>query len=145
MTKQKRQLSIKQLSALRYAALISYLGLIFWIVLWHTLFFPSLQYNPIYVMLAWLFPLLLPLKGILEGKPYTHLWAGFILMIYFLHGFTLLLDIEPKRYFAAIEILLTAISFGCCSFYAKFQGRHLGLSLPKLSEIEKEEKSRYQD
>ena len=30
--------------------------------------------------------LLLPLRGILHGRPYTHAWTGYLCMLYFSHG-----------------------------------------------------------
>ena len=32
------------------------------------------------VLVIWVTPLLFPLKGILQGNPYTHAWANFILI-----------------------------------------------------------------
>ncbi|MGB2078385.1 MAG: DUF2069 domain-containing protein [Vibrio sp.] len=137
-------LTSKQLKQVRIAALLSYFALMVWVILWHGLFFPSLQYNPMFIMLVWLLPLLFPLKGLIQAKAYTHLWAGFILMIYFLHSLTLIIADAEKRYFALFEFMLTGLSFLFCLLYAKYEGRRLGLTLPRLSEIETAEKQRYQ-
>jgi uncharacterized membrane protein len=41
------------------------------------------QYSLIFSLL-WIIPLVLPLKGILKGQPYTFAWASFILCLYML-------------------------------------------------------------
>jgi len=75
---------------LRILALIGNLGLLIWIPLWQLYFTPHPHINSLGITLAYLLPLLLPLPGIVMGKPYTHAWANFILMLYFLHSLTLL-------------------------------------------------------
>jgi uncharacterized membrane protein len=38
------------------------------------------------VLAVSLVPLLFPLRGLLHGRPYTHAWAGFLALAYFVHG-----------------------------------------------------------
>ncbi|PKF50616.1 DUF2069 domain-containing protein [Enterovibrio nigricans] len=132
------------LSQRRVTVLVSYLALIVWVLIWHSFLSPHPHINPYGVTVAWLIPLLFPLKGILTGKPYTHAWANFILMFYFLHGLTLLIVDEGERLLAAIEIVITSISFISNVLYAKHKGKALGLGLKKLSQVEKEEKARFE-
>ncbi|MDD1784143.1 DUF2069 domain-containing protein [Enterovibrio sp. ZSDZ35] len=132
------------LSQLRTVALTSYLALIAWVLIWHGFLSPHPHINPVGVTIAWLIPLMLPLKGILTGKPYTHAWANFILMFYFLHGLTLLFVDEGERYLALVELVITSISFVSNILYAKQKGKALGLGLKKLSQVEKEEKARFE-
>ncbi|GIU54050.1 DUF2069 domain-containing protein [Shewanella sp. KT0246] len=83
--------------------------------------------------LLWILPLLLPIKGILTGKPYTYAWASFILCLYLLHGLTLVYVTEDALYFALIEsVLISALLVGF-PFYARMRGRELGLGLKKKS------------
>ncbi|MGI2258393.1 DUF2069 domain-containing protein [Shewanella sp. GXUN23E] len=79
--------------------------------------------------LLWIVPLLLPLKGILKGEPYTFAWGGFILCLYLLHSLTLLYVEPDARLFAVTEsVLLLALLTGF-SFYARLRGKELGLGL----------------
>ncbi len=79
----------------------------------------------------WIIPLLFPLKGIIEGKPYTYAWASFIICLYTLHGLTLLYITEKYFLFALLEVfLLCALLIGF-PFYARIRGRELGLGLKK--------------
>ncbi|QSX31547.1 DUF2069 domain-containing protein [Shewanella cyperi] len=79
----------------------------------------------------WLVPLLLPLPGIMQGKPYTHAWASFILCLYLLHGLTLLYVAGDKLWFAILEVGLLALLSITFPFYARLRGRELGLGLKK--------------
>ncbi len=94
--------------------------------------------------LAWSIPLLLPLPGILAGKPYTHAWANFVLMVYFLHALTLIYVDNGERWLALIELLLTSCAFVGNTLFARLRGKELGLKLSKLSEVEKREKQDFE-
>ncbi|MCH1931831.1 DUF2069 domain-containing protein [Shewanella sp. A25] len=83
--------------------------------------------------LLWLVPLLLPLRGILKGNPYTYAWASFILCLYMLHGLTLLYVTVDARAFASIEVVLITLLLIAFPFYARLRGRELGLGLKRKS------------
>lgn len=127
----------------RYLALIGYLSLISWVLIWQVFISPHPHINPYTAAIAWCIPLLFPLRGILSGKAYTHAWANFVLMLYFLHSLTILYVDQGERWLAAIELLITSATFVASVLYARNKGRELGLKLPKLSEIEKQEKAKY--
>ncbi|MFB2639065.1 DUF2069 domain-containing protein [Shewanella bicestrii] len=84
--------------------------------------------------LLWLVPLLLPLRGILKGNPYTYAWASFILCLYMLHALTLLYVTTDALAFAIIEVLLISTLLIAFPFYARIRGRELGLGLKKKSD-----------
>lgn len=128
----------------RYLALFSYLALIFWVLAWHGFISPHPDLNPIAVTIGWCIPLLLPFVGIVKGKPYTHAWANFILMFYFLHSLTILYIDNGERLLAAIELVLTSINFIGNILYARHKGKALGLKLIRLSEVEKQEKAKFE-
>ncbi|MDD1792593.1 DUF2069 domain-containing protein [Enterovibrio makurazakiensis] len=131
-------------SRLRAVALSSYLALFGWVALWHAVLSPHIHVNPYGVTIAWLLPLLLPLKGIITGKPYTHAWANFILMLYFTHALTILWIDQGERWLALVELVLTSISFVSNIYFAKRKGQEMGLGLKKLSQVEREEKARFE-
>ncbi|MGB0893471.1 MAG: DUF2069 domain-containing protein [Parashewanella sp.] len=82
-------------------------------------------------MLIWILPLLLPLKGVIQGNPYTYAWGSFILCLYLLHALTLLYIADASLSFAIIEtLLLTCLTIGF-PYYARYRGRELGLGLKK--------------
>ncbi|ASK69618.1 DUF2069 domain-containing protein [Shewanella bicestrii] len=84
--------------------------------------------------LLWIVPLLLPIKGILKGNPYTYAWASFILCLYMLHALTLLYVTTDALAFAIIEVLLIGALLVAFPFYARIRGRELGLGLKKKSD-----------
>ncbi|MGX5913863.1 DUF2069 domain-containing protein [Aliidiomarina sp. Khilg15.8] len=115
----------------RRLTLTGYLGLLVFIILWHSWLAPS-ETLPVWLNLVmWITPLLFPLKGIVQGKPYTHAWANFVLMLYFLHSLTTLYTHPDERLYAAIELLLTCMAFVGATFYARYAGREQGLGLKK--------------
>lgn len=132
-------------STMRIAALTSYLALTGWVILWHGILSPHPHVNAMGVTIAWLLPLLFPMKGMLTGNAYTHAWANFVLMFYFLHALTLLIVDEGERWLAFVELVITSIAFVSNTYYAKLKGKELGIGLKKLSMVEKEEKARYEE
>mgnify|MGYP001161926384 CR=1 FL=1 len=129
----------------RYLALIGYLSLLSWVALWQIFISPHPHINPITAAVAWCIPLLFPLRGILTGKVYTHAWANFVLMLYFLHSLTILYVDQGERWLALIELTLTCAAFVGNILYTRNRGRELGLKLPKLSTVEKQEKTKFSD
>ena len=79
------------------------------------------EYSMLFSLL-WLIPLLLPLKGILTGKPYTYAWASFILCLYMLHALTLVYVTETDLLFAIAESLLIAALLIGFPFYDRLRG-----------------------
>lgn len=123
----------------RWLALVSYLGLVLCVVLWQFATDYS-QQSTLFKVLVYVVPLAFPLLGIVRGKPYTHAWANFILMWYFLHSLTMLYIAPEQRVWAGVELLLTTLAFAGCTLYARYQGRALGLGLKKLKDELNEEK-----
>ena len=74
-------------------------------------------------------PLLLPIKGLIQGKPYTYAWANFIVMLYFLHGLTTLWVSDSDTLWASIELVFATMMFISGTYYAKYRGQELGLSI----------------
>ena len=127
----------------RYLALVCTLSLFVWVVSWQLIFTTTDQYSLQFIFLIYPLPLLLPMWGIVKGKPYTHAWANFIALYYLMHGFTVLYAEPAERWFAVIELLLVVGMFTGCSVYARLRGRELGLGLKKLKEEMQEECDRF--
>ncbi|KGY06886.1 DUF2069 domain-containing protein [Vibrio sinaloensis] len=133
-----------QTKRFRMLALFGNLALLAWIALWQLSLSPHPHISSTTLAIAWAIPLLLPLPGILAGKPYTHAWANFILMFYFLHGLTILYVDGGERWLAVVELLLATSAFLGNILYARARGKELGLKLKRLSKVEKEEKARFE-
>lgn len=128
----------------RLLALFSYLGLLIWVPLWHFVLSGGIDTSPLFIVIFWILPLLLPMHGIFKGKPYTHAWANFIVMIYLLHGLTAIYAVSDEWLYACVELLLATGMLIGCSFYARMRGRELGLGLRKLKDVMAEERDKFE-
>ena len=128
----------------RYLALVSHTLLIVWITLWQFTFTKEHTYSPIFIALFYILPLLLPYWGVLKGKPYTHAWANFVVLLYLIHGCTVAYAVPAEFWYAIVEIVLCTGMFVGCSAFARKRGRELGLGLKKLKEEMKEEKAYFE-
>jgi len=133
-----------KVKAYRYLALISHLSLLVWMAIWYLLLKTSSDYSLTFILLFYIAPLLLPLKGIIQAKAYTHAWACFVVLYYFLHAITVMYAEPTYLFHAALELVLaTGMFVGCC-VYARLRGQELGTTLPKLSKVMEEEKARFE-
>lgn len=130
--------------AYRLLALGANLGLLAWVAIWQISLSPHPHINSTTLAIAWCIPLLLPLPGILAGKPYTHAWANFVLMLYFLHALTIIYVDGGERMLAVVELLLTSGAFAGNILYARSRGKEMGMKLSRLSEVEKKERARFE-
>lgn len=131
----------------RHLALWSCLSLLVWVPVWHVFLAQPVGRSEQFEWLlgaVWTLPLLLPLKGIVQGHPYTHAWANFIVMFYLIHGLTSLYAVDSERWYAIVELILAVAMFVGCSFFARLRGKELGLGLKKLKQEMAEEKQLFE-
>lgn len=128
----------------RKLTLVSYALLIIWLVVWHFVLTLDKPTSTLFTLLFWIVPILLPAKGLIQGKPYTYAWTNFIVMYYLLHGLTAVYAVEGERLYALVEILLCCALFTGCSYYARLRGRELGLGIRKLKDELAEEKRAFE-
>jgi len=118
----------------RKIALVGYFSLLIYMPLWLLVISPSAGLSTSTTLLFFTLPLLFPLPGLLKGKPYTYAWSNFITLIYFLHSVTTLWVIPSDRIWASLELLFATTMFIGCSYFAKYRGQELGLSIRKKKE-----------
>jgi len=123
----KRYFSTQKLKVI---TLIAYFSLLIFMPLWLIVINPS-SMSPWLSLTLFTLPLLLPMRGLLKGEPYTYAWSNFIIMIYFLHSLTTLWVSKSDFIWASIELLLASTMFLAGSYYAKYRGQELGLSIRK--------------
>lgn len=131
-------------STYRKITLIGYVGLLLLMPLWLFLLSPS-ALSPALTFVLFILPLLLPLKGIIAGKPYTHAWANFVVLIYFMHSLTSLWVSPNEILFASAEFIFASMMFYGATYYAKYRGQELGLGIKKLKVEMAEEKARMEN
>ena len=119
---------------LKKLTLISYFSLLIFMPLWLLVLNPSSGLSPALSLAMFTLPLLFPLKGLVQGNPYTYAWSSFIVMIYFLHSLTTLWVSPEDFIWASIELVLATVMFLAGTYYAKYKGQELGLSIRKKKE-----------
>ena len=104
------------------SALIGLFGLMLVIILWTVLLDPP-DKTPIGLILLLQLPLLLlPMRGMLHGRPYTFGYATFIALLYFIIG----VDnaaIDGRELYGGLQILLSVMMFFGSMFYARLEGK----------------------
>ncbi|WP_100657252.1 DUF2069 domain-containing protein [Alteromonas flava] len=128
----------------RFLALTCHLALLAWVVLWHFGLRTEQAFSTVFILLIYVLPLVLPLYGVIKGKPYTHAWANFIVMFYLIHGLTIMYA-EPQEWlYALIELIFATGMFIGCAVYARKRGRELGEGLQKLSVVMQQERDKFE-
>ena len=97
----------------------SYLGLVLLQPLWHWIL-PA----PHGARLWWLaliatVPLLLPLKGVLQGSLRSMTWAGYLVMLYLLVGVMEAWSNPPQRWPALLQTLLVIVFVVCVLLFSR--------------------------
>jgi uncharacterized membrane protein len=134
----------ERVKKLRFLALFSHVALIIWMLVWYFILPTTVDYSVLFKLLLFIAPLLLPLPGILQGKPYTHAWASFIVLLYFLHSITVIYAEPSQMLYAIIELVLAIAMFIGCSSFARLRGQELGTGLPKLKTVMEEERNLFE-
>ena len=108
----------------RIIALCGYFGLWLLLPLWYGWLSPSTL--PLGLVLGVLvLPLLFPLRGLLQGRPYTYAWSSFLSLFYLIHAVLELYSSPQDRYLALLELLLSLSFYVGCVIYARLGGREL--------------------
>ncbi len=99
--------------------------------LWLIVLSPSEGLSTPTALIMFTAPLLFPLKGMLQGNPFTYAWSNFIVLIYFLHSLTTLWVLPEDMLWATLELIFASVMFFGATYYAKYRGQELGLSIRK--------------
>ena len=70
-------------------------------------------------------PLLFPLHGLMQGRPYTYAWSSFLALFYFIHAVLEIYSTPQDRYLAVLELILSLAFYIGAVSYAKLGGREL--------------------
>jgi uncharacterized membrane protein len=106
------------------ASLIGLFGLIFLIMSWNVWISPPTEVPRSLVLLLQLPLLLLPMRGMLHGRPYTFAWATFVALLYFVIG----VDnaaMAGRGIYGGLEILFSTLMFMGAMIYTRLESRRL--------------------
>jgi len=123
----------------RKIALTGYFSLLIYMPLWLLWLSPTSSLSPTLSIMLFVVPLLFPFKGLIQGNPYTFAWSNFIVMLYFLHSLTTLWVSKTDFIWACLELIFATMMFISGSYYAKYRGQELGLSIREKKLIVKQD------
>lgn len=103
----------------RTLALVGYFGTFALIVAWYGWLSPPVRLPAHIALLALGAPLLLPLRGLLHGRPYTFAWSLFLALGYLAHALIEGYSTPADRWLAAAELLLVLLWFVGATAYVR--------------------------
>lgn len=118
-------MSFDRIALMRAGALVSYFGLLILVVAGIALLAPP-QYVPqALVLLAFGLPLLLPLRGLLHGRPRAHVWCALLALFYFAYGMYHGAAPGPGRLLGWAQAGLAVMLFVSSALYARWRHREV--------------------
>ena len=105
----------------RIITLLGYFGLLIYIPLWHLQIEPMAAKFISITLLVQMGPLMLPLRGILHAKVYTHAWSMYLALFYFVLGIWYAGDISTRNFGIGFS-LLSVLFFLGTMLYTRFKG-----------------------
>jgi uncharacterized membrane protein len=115
----------RPVAVFRVLALAGYFALLTLLLNWHTWIAPPTRVPISVVLLLVAVPLLLPLRGLLHGRVYTHAWTSFLALAYFaLAVDAIAADVQPAWLGWAALVASLALFTGAIG-YTRTRGREL--------------------
>ena len=102
------------------AALTGYFGLLTLLMLWNTVLAPSSHFPVAMMLIILVMPLMLPLRGLLHGRPGACTWAAYLSLFYFVHGVVEAAAGPQERLLASLEIATSLLLFFGAVFSVRF-------------------------
>ena len=104
-------------------ALTGYFGLFGLLLLWYAWLEPSGRLPTALVLILLVGPLLMPLRGLLHGRPYTYAWTSFLALYYFMIGIFNAAGSMIRPWLAWLEIGFSVLLFLGAVLYARSRSR----------------------
>jgi uncharacterized membrane protein len=101
-------------------ALGGYFSLLALLLLWPTVLAPVQRLPVALLLMVSLLPLMLPLRGLLHGRPSACTWAAYLSLFYFVHGVLEVAASPEQRLLGSIEIIGSLLLFFGAVFYVRF-------------------------
>lgn len=112
-------MNLKNPSLWRVATLSGYFGTLAFLMVWIIWLSPSTTPRSIVLAIA-LLPMLIPLRGLLHGRLYTHAWTSFLALPYFAFGIDAMVHRTEMKWLGAVLVILSTLWFCGCMFYARY-------------------------
>jgi uncharacterized membrane protein len=105
-------------------ALTGFFGLFSLLMLWNTVLTSAPKLPVAFMLILTITPLLLTMRGFLDGNPKSCAWLAYISLIYFMHGCSEAYASTSSRQLALLEILFSLMIFFGATFYIRLTGKH---------------------
>ncbi len=111
--------------------LVGYFGILILLSSWIIYFKPPTNSTISLSLIFILSPLLIALRGLLNGKRYTFAWSSMLILFYFMHGVVEAWANESTlvQILALIEVGFSVIFFIGAIMFVKYKSRELGQKL----------------
>ncbi len=107
-----------------WLALSAFFGLFGLLMLWQTVLAPSTRFPIGLLLLLNITPLLIPMRGMLNGDKNSCSWMAYISLFYLIHGLVECYANTDERWLAALEVFFSLQLFFGAAFYVRALGRH---------------------
>ncbi len=102
-----------------WLAVSAFLGLFGLLMLWQTVFAPPTHFPVALMLLFTITPLLIPLRGFLNGNRKSFSWIAYISLFYLIHGAIESYANVDERMLASLEVFLSLQLFFSSAFYVR--------------------------
>jgi uncharacterized membrane protein len=102
-----------------WLALSAFFELFGLLMLWQTVLAPSTKFPIALLLLFSITPLLLPMRGMLNGNKKSCSWMAYISLFYLIHGAVECYANVDERWLAALEVFLSLQLFFGSAFYVR--------------------------
>ena len=107
-----------------WLAITAFLGLFGLLMLWQTVLSPSIKFPIALLLLLNITPLLIPMRGFLNGDKKSYSWMAYISLFYLIHGAVECYANADERWLAGLEVFLSLQLFFGAAFYVRAFNHH---------------------
>ena len=120
-------------------SIISYFGLIIVLTINTIWLTPPDKFPIALILLFYIGPLFLAMKGLLAGLKRTHLWLSYLTLIYLMHAI-MKFTYEGQIIAATLQLIFSTSLFACCLWYVKIYVKKTKVNqiVPENSSLQKE-------
>ena len=102
---------------------VSHLGLLTLLITWNVWLYPPTIFPVAAVLLFYIGPLLIPLRGLLHGRLYTHAWTHFLALFYFTVGVMIAAANLEERWYAIAQVVLSITLFMGSMMFVRYRAK----------------------
>jgi uncharacterized membrane protein len=110
-------------------ALCGHFGLLGLLIVWNVWLYPPTIFPVAVVLLFYIGPLLIPLRGLLHGHLYTYAWVHFLALFYFTVGVMIAAANLEERWYAVAQVVLSIMLFMGSMLFVRYRAREKRSSL----------------